>query len=31
MKNLRIIIEFSDCIVQAIDLHSYKLLIDDDI
>ena len=30
MQNLKLIIEFSDCILQAEDLLNYKIIIDDD-
>ena len=30
MKNLKLIIEFSDCLVEAKDLLSYDMVIDED-
>jgi len=30
MKELRIIVEFTDCLVQANDLLTYDILVDDD-
>lgn len=29
MKSLRVIVEFSDCVIQALDLHTFSILIDD--